>query len=119
MSAADFFFATTTNVSGEYEKIMMKIKNAKRYSTTKMNALEKYLLSWNRKNEDGILLLQKNMIYSKVTSDIDAVNKIAMTLEGYLDLILTTAEKIDDKHGLDEVPLREQHEKLEQREKEV
>ena len=29
------------------------------------------------------------MVYARVTSDIDAANKIALTLDGYFDLILT------------------------------
>ena len=68
---------------------------------------------FNLKDEDDIILLQKDMIFSKVTSDIDAVNIIMMSMEEYYDLILTTAEQIYDKHGLCVVPLREQHEKLE------
>ena len=113
MSAADFFFAKT-NVSGEYEKILTKLKNAKRSSTTKMNALEKYLINWNKKSDDDILPLQKGMIFGKVTHDIDAVRRIMVSMEEYYDLILTTAELIDDKHGLGVGPLRDQHEKLEQ-----
>ena len=113
MSAADLFF-TDTNVSGEYEKIMTKLKNAKRSSTTKTNALETYLNKWNKKSDDEILPLQKSMIFGKVTADIDAVRKIMVSMEAYYDLILTTAEQIDEKHGLGVGPLREQYEKLEQ-----
>ena len=107
MEGSKFFFAPTTNVSGEYEKVMTKITNGKRAASTKLNALETYLHGWNKKDEDDIVPLQKNMVYARVTCDIDTANKIAMSLDGYFDQILTIAEKIDDKHGLDEVQLRE------------
>ena len=91
---------------------MTKISNAKRASSTKLNALETYLHSWNKKNEDDIVPLQKNMVYARVTCDIDAANKIALSLDGYFDQILSIAENIDPKHGLDEAKLREQFDRL-------
>ena len=54
------------------------------------------------------------MIFGKVTADIDAVWKIIVSMEMYFDLILTTAEQIDDKHGLGVGPFREQYDTLEQ-----
>ena len=93
---------------------MTKLKNAKQSSTTKTNALGTYLNKWNKKSDDDILLLQRRMIFGKVTADIDTVRKIIVSMEMYFDLILTTAEQIDDKHGLGLGPLRKQYDKLEQ-----
>ena len=72
------------------------------------------MINWNKKSDDEILQIQKGMIFRKVTHDIDAVRRIMVSMEEYYDLILTTAELIDDKHGLGVGPLRDQHEKLEQ-----
>ena len=65
MEGLKFFFDPTTNISKDYERVMTKISNAKRASSTKLNALETYIQGWNRKNEDDIVSLQKSMVYKQ------------------------------------------------------
>ena len=106
-----FFFEDPSNVAGEYEKLMTRIKNAKMQASTKLNALEKYVINWNRKNEDDLDPLQKNLVYLKVQGDIGIANSIAVSLEGYYSQVMTLAEKMDET-GHDEVKLREEFAKL-------
>ena len=112
MEGSKFFFDPTTNVSEEYEKLMTKIKNGKKQASTKLNALEKYIHGWNKKDEDDIVPLKKSLVYARVTCDIDMANKIAMSLDGYFNQIVTIVEKLDNTHGLDEAKLREEFDKL-------
>ena len=112
MEGSKFFFEKPSNVAGDYEKLMTRIKNAKMQATTKLNALEKYVYNWNRKGEDDIDPLQKNLVYMRVTSDIDMANKISMSLDGYYSQIVTLAEEMDESQGHDETQLRDEFEKL-------
>ena len=112
MEGSKFFFEPTTNVSEEYEKLMTKIKNGKTQASTKLNALEKYINGWNKKNEDDIEPLQKSLVYARVTCDVDMANKISMSLDGYFNQIVTLAEKLDNTQGHNEAKLREEFDKL-------
>ena len=112
MEGSQFFFEKPSNVAGDYEKLMTKIKNGKMQASTKLNALEKYIYNWNKKSEDDIEPLQKNLVYMRVTCDVDMANKISMSLDGYYSQIVSLAEKMDDSQGHDESQLRDEFDKL-------
>ena len=110
-TAADFFFSES-NLSEDYEGILTKLRNAKRQSSMKMNALKTYLTKWNKKKIDEVLQVEKSMVWGKVASEIDAVRRIMVTIETYYDQIILTAEKLDGTHGLSVEDLRKQFDKL-------